>query len=70
MTLYFSVIVPPVVLSGTAFWLLLRRTSAVAVSDNFNEAPSLVSPKTADNKAMHGSRVARGFKWSINNATP
>lgn len=36
MTLYFSVIVPPVVLSGTAFWLLLRRTAAAAASDNSN----------------------------------
>lgn len=30
IALHFSVIVPPVVLSGTAFWLLLRRTSAAS----------------------------------------
>ncbi len=61
LALYFVVIVPPVVLSGTAFWLLLRRTSAVEVRDNSNDTPSLVSPKTADSKAMNRSAQTLAF---------
>jgi len=44
-----TIVVPPVVLSGTAFWLLLRKMAADGLGRNSNDAPSLASPKTADN---------------------
>ena len=59
MTLCFSIIVPPVVLSGTAFWLLLRRPAAA--SDNSNSPPSLASQKTTDFNAMDRSAQTPAF---------
>lgn len=56
-----AIIVPPVVLSGTAFWLLLRKMTADGLGSNSNDAPSLASPKTPDNKAMNRSAQSPAF---------
>jgi len=43
-----ALIVPPVLLSGTAFWLLLCRNSAAELGENSNDSASLPSQSTAD----------------------
>ena len=52
VALNIALIAPPVVLSGTAFWLLLRRNSAAQVGDNSKDSASHASQSTADNHRM------------------
>lgn len=61
ITLHFSVIVPPVVLSGTAFWFLLRRMAAKEYGAGSSNDPSVTFRNSADQAHMHLSCGPAGY---------
>jgi len=64
VALYIALIVPPVVLSGTAFWLLLRRNGASEVGGDSHDSAALASHHTADNHPMH-RRTGGSFSFLL-----
>ncbi len=60
-----AIIVPPVVLSGTGFWLLLRKMAADELWHNTSDGSQPASPKTADNYPIHQSGGGAFFGRSM-----